>query len=86
MTGRLANKIALITGGGAGIGAAAGRLFCAEGAAVLLVDADADAVMTMTEQIRQQVDGARDTAATSRILRSAGVTPHARCGGNTARL
>ena len=28
---RLADKIALITGGGSGIGAAAGALFCSEG-------------------------------------------------------
>ena len=41
---RLANKAALITGGGAGIGAATARLFCAQGAAVMLVDADAAAL------------------------------------------
>ena len=41
---RLANKVALITGGGAGIGAATARIFCSEGAAVLLVDADPDAL------------------------------------------
>ena len=62
MNQRLEGKAAVITGGGAGIGAAVGRLFCTEGAGVMLADADADALTQKVEQIRQQVVGARATS------------------------
>jgi meso-butanediol dehydrogenase/(S,S)-butanediol dehydrogenase/diacetyl reductase len=48
---RLANKSALITGGGGGIGAACARIFCAEGAAVTLVDASAEALSRVAEAL-----------------------------------
>lgn len=48
-TTRLSNKTALITGGGAGIGAAIAHLFCQQGAAVMLVDAD-EAALARTQQ------------------------------------
>lgn len=54
---RLANKVALITGGGAGIGAATARVFCSEGAAVLLVDADSDA---LARTVRTLIDAQPD--------------------------
>jgi meso-butanediol dehydrogenase/(S,S)-butanediol dehydrogenase/diacetyl reductase len=63
MNQRLEGKAAVITGGGAGIGAAVGRLFCTEGAGVMLVDADADAVTQKVEQIRREVAGARSPAS-----------------------
>ncbi len=56
---RLQGKVALITGGGAGIGAAAGRIFCAEGAAVVLVDANAEALAKTKQRIEGEVSGAR---------------------------
>jgi 2-hydroxycyclohexanecarboxyl-CoA dehydrogenase len=60
---RLAGKTALITGGGAGIGAAAARLFCREGAAVLLVDADGDALARTRDAVLQAQPSARAAAS-----------------------
>jgi NAD(P)-dependent dehydrogenase (short-subunit alcohol dehydrogenase family) len=48
---RLNGKVAVITGGAGGIGRAAGALFAAEGAAVLLVDLDAAALAEATREI-----------------------------------
>ncbi len=58
MSGRVANKAAIITGGGGGIGAATAGLFCAEGAKVLLVDMDAAALERTASRVREQVPGA----------------------------
>jgi 2-hydroxycyclohexanecarboxyl-CoA dehydrogenase len=51
---RLAGKVALITGGGGGIGAATAALFCAEGASVMLVDMDAGGLERTAKSIREQ--------------------------------
>lgn len=56
---RLQGKRALITGGGGGIGAATARLFCAAGASVMLVDANASALERTAAAIIEQVAGAR---------------------------
>jgi meso-butanediol dehydrogenase/(S,S)-butanediol dehydrogenase/diacetyl reductase len=57
--GRLQGKVAIITGGGAGIGAATATIFCREGAAVVLVDRDADALAQTAGGIRQELPEAR---------------------------
>ena len=56
---RVADKAALITGGGAGIGAAAGELICAEGGMALLVDANAAALAGATKAIAAKLPDAR---------------------------
>jgi 2-hydroxycyclohexanecarboxyl-CoA dehydrogenase len=55
---RLAGKVALVTGGGAGIGAATATLFCEQGARVVLVDRDAAALDRTATAIRERVHGA----------------------------
>ncbi|MEY2689350.1 MAG: hypothetical protein RL375_3549, partial [Pseudomonadota bacterium] len=58
MGNRLQGKVAVITGGGGGIGSAAGRIFCDEGARVALVDQSEDAVASAVHEIRQTLPGA----------------------------
>ncbi|MBA3043474.1 MAG: SDR family oxidoreductase [Gammaproteobacteria bacterium] len=59
MVDRLTGKVAIISGGGGGIGGEAGRIFCEEGASVLLVDLSEDAVNAAAERIRTAAPGAR---------------------------
>lgn len=59
MGNRLEGKVAVISGGGGGIGSEAGRIFCEEGASVLLVDLSADAVESACNRIREAVPGAQ---------------------------
>ncbi|GJH26928.1 SDR family NAD(P)-dependent oxidoreductase [Caballeronia novacaledonica] len=48
---RLKDKVALITGGAGGIGAATARVFCDEGAALVLVDANAQALENVADAL-----------------------------------
>ena len=57
--GRMAGRVALVTGGAGGIGEATGRLFAREGAAVALVDLDRDAVERAASAITAAVPGAQ---------------------------
>lgn len=57
--GRLKDKVAMITGGGAGIGAATAHLFCREGASVILVDLDEVALKSTKESLEQLIKSAQ---------------------------
>ena len=58
-TSRLAGRTALITGAGAGIGAAAAAIFSREGAAVLMVDANTQALESTRALIEKTQPDAR---------------------------
>ena len=65
---RLKNKIALVTGGGAGIGQATARLFAAEGATVVVVDKNAGSAKTVAAEI-----GGKALAITADVSKSTDV-------------
>jgi 2-hydroxycyclohexanecarboxyl-CoA dehydrogenase len=56
---RLESRVAIVTGGAGGIGAAAARLFCEEGAAVALVDLPEAPLGAVVDAIERDVAGAR---------------------------
>ncbi|MBM3217437.1 MAG: SDR family oxidoreductase [Candidatus Rokubacteria bacterium] len=57
MPGRMSGRVAIVTGGGGGIGEATARLFAEEGAAVTLVDTDRAAVERAAAGILASVHG-----------------------------
>ena len=60
---RLAGKVALITGGGSGIGRESALLFAREGAAVVVVDIDGAAAARVAGEVREAGGRAADYAA-----------------------
>jgi NAD(P)-dependent dehydrogenase (short-subunit alcohol dehydrogenase family) len=57
MAGRLQGRVALISGGGSGIGRATAELFAAEGAQVAVLDVDADAATQTVETVGDSSGG-----------------------------
>ncbi len=71
MAGRLAGKVAFVTGAGMGIGREASRLFAAEGASVVVADIDGEAAKETVRQVESA--GGRALAVTGDVAVEADV-------------
>ncbi len=69
MPDRMQGRVALVTGGGGGIGEATGRLFAEEGAAVVLLDASVEVAEAAAASIAASVAGARVVALGGDVTR-----------------
>lgn len=74
MNGRLADRVALVTGGGSGIGAATAGALAAEGARVVLVGRREDRLRSVAEELVPPAEvvpaDLRDPAARGEVVRS----------------
>jgi NAD(P)-dependent dehydrogenase (short-subunit alcohol dehydrogenase family) len=70
---RLADKVALITGAGRGIGAAIAHAFAREGAALVLAELDIGAARRTAQEIERAAGGARVLAVQTDVTQAASV-------------
>lgn len=89
MTGRLQDKVVLITGGASGIGAAAARLFAAEGAKVVISDINSEAGESLALELGSRfirADVTREDDIEAAVLGTVSLHGHIDCMINNAGM
>ncbi|WP_425088529.1 SDR family oxidoreductase [Stappia sp.] len=76
MSGRLAGKVAIVTGAGSGFGEGIAKLYAGEGASVIVADVNGDAALRVAGEI-----GASAHAATADVGKRAGAEAMCRAAG-----
>ncbi len=74
MTGRFEGKVAFVTGGGSGLGAAAARRFAAEGAKVAVADINAESAQAVAAECADAFAVTVDTADADAVRRAVDAT------------
>ena len=97
-TGRLAGKVAFITGAGSGIGRAAAKLFAEEGASVVIAEKNAEAGALVAKEIEGAggralaietdvtVEASVERAVAAAIARFGAIHVLFNCAGGSIRL